>query len=56
MSSATSVALGPTDLSVREKTHFGWFRHAGSRLLSGYVAVTHKRLCVGNYSFRYFNC
>ena len=30
-SSATSVALGPTDFNVRETTHFGWFRHAAAK-------------------------
>mgnify|MGYP006197922857 CR=1 FL=1 len=33
----TQVALleaGPTDSSVRETTHFGWFRHAAAKACS----------------------
>jgi len=26
-----SVALGPTDLSVRDHDHFGWLRHAAAK-------------------------
>ena len=30
-SSSTSVALGPTDFSERDTTHFGWLRHAATK-------------------------
>jgi len=31
MASATSVAFGPTVLSERDTTHFGWLRHAAAK-------------------------
>ena len=30
MSSATRVALGPTDFNERDTTHFRWLRHASA--------------------------
>jgi hypothetical protein len=38
-SSATSVALGPIDLSERDTTHFGWFRHTAAKSRSSAVPV-----------------
>ena len=35
MSSSTSVALGPTDFSERDTTHFGWLRHTAAKMFAG---------------------